>query len=468
MTQLVSTAFSQCLARLVDHILVSHIQGNLVLAMAELLHGSGSRHWLFAGMAIRMAEAMRLNKDFHQKHSLKGQEVRRRTFWACLMFDRVLAYFLAKHRTIDIENISIPLPGTDMSLAYQEETKGVTLSDIATRQRPSELGLGPYLIKTVCLWSDLADFATYSRRRLDRFPPTDPHSMFSIRHEALCTWVGSLHPSLRWNFENYQTQRQLGKGSSFVAMHLLLLSGSCAAHQCYLPHFTLFTKPDDLVDAAGWSYLHREPLLIDTCVSNAIKFGEVLTYLVEGGSIDNELSLQAVWVAPSVLIVANVFLWLQYTQDNVYSDDSLRQKSQSYFQTVHTLVSSWTPHWKAAERWKLSLNAMQDLYKAAYVGDINETILSPAATISIHSDDESAPDFRPQPGDGYPSLISLPNLPASVKFVTSDTSARFIDMQSIWLQLSGGWPYGATGAAYLMEPAHVDMALLNDSAPTEL
>src|SRR5699024_7868040 len=95
---------------------VSNIQGNLILAQAELLSNSGSRHWLFAGTAIRMAEVMRLNKDFHQKHSPKDQEIRRRTFWACLLFDRALAYFLAKHRAVNLENVDIPVPDSDLSL----------------------------------------------------------------------------------------------------------------------------------------------------------------------------------------------------------------------------------------------------------------------------------------------------------------------------------------------------------------
>ncbi|KAM6512347.1 hypothetical protein FSOLCH5_010062 [Fusarium solani] len=47
-------------------VIIAHIQGYLVLAVAELLAGSGSRHWMYAGIAIRMAQIMRLNKDYHQ------------------------------------------------------------------------------------------------------------------------------------------------------------------------------------------------------------------------------------------------------------------------------------------------------------------------------------------------------------------------------------------------------------------
>ncbi|KAM5342651.1 hypothetical protein ACJ41O_013617 [Fusarium nematophilum] len=449
-----------------DQPTVSHIQGNLILAQAELLSNSGSRHWLFAGTAIRMAEIMRLNKDFHQKHSLKEQEVRRRTLWACLLFDRALAYFLAKHRTIDLENVGIPVPGTDISLMYQEESRGVTLSDLAAYRRPSDLGLSPYLIKTICLWSDLADFAVYSRRRLDRFTPTDPRSLLFIRYDALQTWVISLHPSLCWSTSNFQNQCALGTEKPFVAMQFLLRSAACVAHQCYLPHLAMYTQLCDLVDAAGWSYLHRDESLIDICVSNALKAGDMLSYLMDPEQEHGRSSLQTIWVAASALIVANTFLWLQYAQDEAYSGEDIQHKAKTYFRLIEQLVSSWKSEWKAAKQWLMALNVMQALYKAAYLGEVHENMLSPDSTGPAHSDDDSAGDFRPQPGDGYPSLISLPHLQASIKFATGDTSARFIDIQSIWLQLSGGWPYGFTAPECLLAPAgeaQIDYHMLDGS-----
>ncbi|KAJ9156256.1 Zinc finger transcription factor 1 [Pleurostoma richardsiae] len=423
---------------------VSHIQANLILAMAELLSNSGSRHWLFAGTAIRMAEIMRLNKEFHQKHSLKEQEIRRRTFWACLLFDRALAYLLAKHRTINLENVSITVPGTDLSLIYQEETRGLTLSSLADYRRPSDLGLSPYLIKTVCVWSEMADFAMYSRRHQDAYPPTDSRSMFFIRNAALQAWIDSLPPSLLWSAQSYKNQCVLGQGRPFVAMQLLLRSASCVAHQCYLPHLTIYTKLVNLVDAAGLSYLHREQTVIEACVANAFKFGEMLDHLMSPEQGDDKSLLQTIWVASSVLIVANTFLWLQYAEDDICMGQGVRQKAEHYFDLVHQLVSSWVSDWKAAGQWLVALNVMHDLYKAAYLGEVDEKILSQDSREPGHEDDDSASDFRPQPGDGYPSLISLPNLQASVKFATCDTSARSISLKSIWLQLSGGWPCGFT------------------------
>lgn len=47
---------------------------------------------MYAGAAIRMAQIVRLNKEYHQSHSLKDQETRRRTFWAFVLVDKLLAY----------------------------------------------------------------------------------------------------------------------------------------------------------------------------------------------------------------------------------------------------------------------------------------------------------------------------------------------------------------------------------------
>lgn len=431
--------------------------------MAELLSNSGSRHWLFSGIAIRMAEIMRLNKEFHQKHSLKEQEIRRRTFWACLLFDRALAYLLGKHRTLSLETVTIAVPGTDSSLAYQDESRGVTLGNLSAYRRPSDLGVHPYLIKTVCVWSDMADFANSSRRQVDPYPPTDLRSMFFIRNSALQSWIESLPGGLAWSPQNYDGQAVLGKGRSFTAMHFLLCSASCVALQCYLPHITLFTKLVDLVDAAGLSYLHRDPQLIEECVSNAFKVGDMLQFLVSTYQRPGKSPLQSVWVACSVLIVANTFLWLRYAEDEICTAPNVRERANHYFDLVHQLISSWGLEWKAARQWLTSLDAMHDLYKAAYLGEVHDGFLGreePGAATAA-DDDESGNDFRPQPGDGFPSIISLPNLQSSVKFATSDTSAKSISLQSIWLQLSGGWHYGFPDHGSMFDPEMGNQAGFN-------
>ncbi|KAI9170622.1 zinc finger transcription factor [Paramyrothecium foliicola] len=84
---------------------------------------------------------------------------------------------------------------------------------------------------------------------------------------------------------------------------------------------------------------------------------------------------------------------------------------------------------------------MHNGYKAAYLGVIDDSIMNQDLSTAAGFDDESSNDFRPLPGDEYPSLPSMPSLQASVKFATGDVSARSIDVQFIWQQLSSDWPY---------------------------
>jgi len=104
---------------------VQNVQTLLLLALHDFGGKKGQKAWMFAGMAIRMASALRLNREVdgdpigvetapgmsesqlaygvpeptrsstREKVSWTEREVRRRTFWACFVMD-VLSNFLEK------------------------------------------------------------------------------------------------------------------------------------------------------------------------------------------------------------------------------------------------------------------------------------------------------------------------------------------------------------------------------------
>ncbi|XXH05563.1 hypothetical protein Hte_011995 [Hypoxylon texense] len=421
-----------------DEPTIANTQANLVLALAEFLANSGSRHWMYAGTAIRMAQIMRLNKEYHQNHSLREQEVRRRTFWACLLMDRALAYLLSKPRTLSLSNVSIALPSTDVSLAYREQTRGITLDNLALFEGyPSEIGLTPYFLKAVCLWSDMADIHVCHQRFRDPIPPTDPRShMFRCAH-AVQEWASSLAPSLQWSVENYLSQRELGQGKTFISLHALLRSALCVAHQYYLPQLDGSSVLLDSLDAASWSLLHREPVLVATCVSNAMLVGELVTSILDLGTgyLDD---LRSIWLACSVMSVANTYLWIQYASDELSASPNIRQKATTYFDTILSLLASWAPQRKAAKAWAAALKTMQATYRAAYVGEVPQTPRADGES-SSSSDGESSRGYQPQPGDGFPSMIGAGNLYSYLRMITTDPTASSKDLRSVWMHLAVGW-----------------------------
>lgn len=381
---------------------------------------------------------MRLNKEYHQSHSLKEQEIRRRTFWACVFMDKLLAYFLTKPITIYGVNVATALPGTDASLAYQEPTRGLTLQSISSFAGfPSEIGMLPYLIKTIWLWSDITDLNVCNHRFVDKIAPTDPLSPFSLRHESLKAWTLALPQSLQWSPENYLNHAGVGHGKEFVAIHFLIRSSFCITHQSYLPQLDGSSILVDTVDAAGWSLLHREPELVETCVVNALETSRMLAYLVDA-TAKSHADLLTVWVAASLFTVSNTLLWIQYANDAQYGNLKMIGEAEKSFGLILTVMSQWEDQWKAVGQWLSTLRAMRAMYRAAYLGEVDQTVLNDLAVPSSDTDGRSK--FRPRPGDGYLSLDAIPTMYESLRFLASDTSAEPKMLQSVWMQFATGWP----------------------------
>lgn len=431
-----------------DEPTVRNIQANLILAMSEFLDNAGSRHWMYGGIAIRMAQIMRLHKDYHQAHSLKEQEIRRRTFWACLLFDNLLAYFLSKPLSLTI--ISVALPGTDASIAFREASRGLNLDNLIYFSGfPSEIGIIPYFIKTVSLWSQIVDFNVFNRRFVEKEPPTDHTSFFHKRHQDLRDWISALSPGLHWSWDNYRSHSSLGQGREFIAMNFLMHSSFCVAHQLYLPQLDGSTILLDINDEAGWSLLQREPRLLFCCVTNALKVGEMMFTLLEADA-KSQSEMQSVWVASSILSVFNTLLWMQYAGDPEYGTVEMASKAREYFSQFLSVLSSWAVHWRAAQAWLDTLKKAEVMYRGAYLGEFDQGILdSLGGTSTVDEEDEegNGRTFRPQPGDGYPTSTEVPNLYASLRYIITDTTTKPKVLQYVWNGFASGWTQGLAGIA---------------------
>ncbi|KIE01755.1 zinc finger transcription factor 1, partial [Metarhizium majus ARSEF 297] len=437
------TPIARSLARAtLDEPSVQNIQGNLVLSLSEFFDNEGSSHWMYAGTAIRMAQIMRLNKEYHQSHSLKDQEIRRRTFWACVLVDKLLAYFLTKPAAICGVNISSPLPGTDASLAYQEPTRGLTLQSIESFAGfPSDVGILPYLIKTIWHWGDMSALNTCNHRFVYKIAPTDPASPFHQRHDDMRRWSLSLPQILQWSDDSYSNHSSLGHGKDFIAMHFLIRSASCVAHQAYLPQLDGSSILVEIVDAAGWSLLHRDSGLVDVCVTSALETAELATKLIKSGA-KTRSDLQSVWVAASLFIVSNTLLWIQYSNDAQYGTATLVQDAERGFDTALQIMSLWEGHWTAASQWLNTLRAMRAMYRAAYLGDVDQSLVAEAA---VPSSSPESSKFRPRPCDGFISLHAASTLSESLRFLASDTSVEPKRLQTVWTQFATGWPHDFVG-----------------------
>ncbi|KAH8201381.1 hypothetical protein TruAng_004464 [Truncatella angustata] len=435
---------------------VPNIQANLVLGQSELLADAGSSHWMHIGTAIRMAQIMRLNREFHQRNSLKEQEIRRRTFWACLLFDRLIAFLLAKPRTLYEVHISVALPISETSLAYGETTSGLTLNNLAVGSfmgRVSDTGLMPFYIKTLTIWSAIADIKVCGGRFFEKASPTHPASRFHQRHHKLREWISSLPSSLAWSKDNYNLHCSVGQGGIFATMHFLLHSAFCVAHQLYLPQTNGQAILSDKLDSSGWSLLRREPAFINICVSNALMIGEIASTLwkTSGSAI---AQLQSVWIANAMLSAAPTFLWLQFAGDLEGIQHETRGQAQVYLSLFTTIMSTWNT-WAVAKPWRNTIKVWTAVYRLVYLGepininlDGSDDETAGQESLDYFADSYLRSQYRPEPGnglcplpgDGSHSVREASYLNNTLRLNVIDEAAKRALLHGMWLQLANGWP----------------------------
>ncbi|EFY89170.1 hypothetical protein MAC_04757 [Metarhizium acridum CQMa 102] len=276
-----------------------------------------------------------------------------------------------------------------------------------------------------------------NHRFVYKIAPTDPASPFYQRHDEMRQWSLSLPQILQWSDDSYSNHSSLGQGKDFIAMHFLIRSASCVAHQAYLPQLDGSSILVETVDAAGWSLLHRDSGLVDVCVTNALATAEMATKLMKSGA-KTRSDLQSVWVAASLFVVSNTLLWIQYSNDAHYGTATLIQEAERGFDTVLQIMSLWEGNWTAASQWLNTLRAMRAMYRAAYLGDVDQSLLAEAAVPSWSPESSK---FRPRPGDGFLSLHAASTLSESLRFLASDTSVEPKRLQTVWTQFATGWPH---------------------------
>lgn len=165
---------------------VSAIQANLILALCDLLSNAESLAWMHTGFAIRMAQAMRLGQEFHARQSAREKEVRRRTFWACFVMDRLVAFSTGRPITLRLANIGSRLPCPDQDFFFEEEEEaGLYLHDLVENGiARSRLHTLAFYIVAVHLWSSMTTLYVTGRRRI-RSPP-QVHKVLSGSAERHC------------------------------------------------------------------------------------------------------------------------------------------------------------------------------------------------------------------------------------------------------------------------------------------
>lgn len=349
--------------------IVYTIQAYLVLAVRELVSWTNHKAWVYAGTAIRMAQALRIGLEFDQRHSPRQKEIRRRTFWSCFIVDRLISYSYNQSFTIDKLSVRVQLPCPENAFAFEEIYLGPSLESIVLgTNQLSRLGVTPFYIKMVQLWGDMASLHLSGGRRRSKHAPTDPAGELYQNKKAIEDFASSLPPRLQWSAANYKLHQSTGQSQAFVNLNILLEHSRCLMHQEYLPQLDLQyalnlpMNESTGYDGAGLSLDHSDVAIISPCVAAVHSITDIATMLSTGTEQDRE-TLQSTIIANAVMTASAVHLWILYTQT---CDKCPKHVARANFYKLVDIIKSWQPRWHIAFAWGETLDALFKLYEFSY------------------------------------------------------------------------------------------------------
>jgi hypothetical protein len=322
---------------------------------------------MFGGLAVRMAQTMRLGREYNQSHSIREQETRRRTFWSCFVIDRLICFSGSRAPTISLIYVDLQLPCPENIFAFEEPYTGPKVEDmLSAREAISQQDVLPYFITTMSLWGNMIDYYLGSGRE-SKFPPTDPNSEFYKADKALQNWAGVLPGRMQWSTTNYKLHKGLGQGKIFVTLHFLLRHGMAIGHSDYLPQLDTPTEPLDTFDGAGLSMYHHDNKLISACVENSQAITEIASFLYNGTDEDRE-NLRSTITANALLLSAIIHLWTHHVGNIQSGIGSGNLLAKSQYDIVVAIITSWRPTWRIEKAWVETLDMISNLYDSAYSG----------------------------------------------------------------------------------------------------
>lgn len=348
---------------------VDNVQANLIMAVRDLLASLGPRAWMYAGMGIRMSQAMRLGKEYNQRHPPREKEIRRRTHWACMLIDRLISFVTARPMTMRILSVNIQLPCPEHAFVFEEDFHGPSTHEVNVYE-PSSLEALATFCHAVKIWGAMTEFFVNGGRRRSTFAPIDPEGPFYQRTMQMQAWIQALPERMKWSQQNYRRHQSLGQGKLFVTMHMIMHHALVVAHQEYLPQLDAPALVSDIgsgaetqFDNVGLPLDHRDESIISVCLHNAEAISGIAAYLDTGSEVDRSM-LRSAFSGSALLTAATVHLWKQYTSPD--PNDPMANHSIEAARLSLNIIKSWRHAWRCAHAWTESLEMLFKLYQFAY------------------------------------------------------------------------------------------------------
>ena len=321
---------------------------------------------MYTGVAIRMSQALRLGREYHQRHSAREQEVRRRTLWSCFIMDRLVSFICSRPQTLRSVKLRVQLPCPERQFLFGETYSGpISFLDIDPDPETSEVL--PYFIKAVEYWGTMTDIFASGVKGPPSRSPTDSEGEFYKAEAAVVSWKRALPTRMQWSMSNYRGHQEFGQGSMFVSMHFILNHALCVAHQEYLPEF----EGDPAFGDTPTSEPSGNRSVVKTCLSHADDITRMASSLYSGDETDREV-LRAPFVGVALESAACCHLWTihqerqsQRTPNYVDTECQNYASAKQKLDLLCGILKSWSDIWPIASSWHETIGLLSRLYQAS-------------------------------------------------------------------------------------------------------
>jgi hypothetical protein len=217
------------------HYSLQLIQSRLILSLYYYAIDNQTDCWDFAGSALRAATGMRLNCEAQNIEDIDVDELpfklsrtgfaecRRRTFWACFIFDRFSGFCQGVPSALNPRDIFLRLPCDEKSFEEQVEVKNPYFDPSRTQHGLDTIGSLAYLISIASLWDDVMANVYRSSRRHESIEEDPSEILATYANFAACLedWRSALPDDLSYSLENLDKAAIEGTLNTFITIHSL-------------------------------------------------------------------------------------------------------------------------------------------------------------------------------------------------------------------------------------------------------
>ncbi|KAF3396960.1 hypothetical protein DPV78_007306 [Talaromyces pinophilus] len=412
------------------HPTVENILANVLLGWRELIAGSGNLAWLYTGLAIRMAQVLRLGKEYHQRHPAVERERRRRTMWTAFILDRLVSYVMARPQTIAVHKLRIQLPCPNHLYVFGEAYDGPDIHQSLLGDANDDILA--YVIRAVNLWGACTDlFANLAIG--DKSSSAQLEIELRQMEFTIETWTVQLPDRLHWSPNNYAAHKLLGTGSQFILLQMLVLHAHCITRQGFLPFATPF------VSESG-----TDSITAQSCLAYAQRITEISTLLFQGDDVDR-MNLKSPFSGIAIACAANIWIWRIHVNDICQIEGTERssqtdQEIKSYLASITAILQAWSKTWKLAQSWLDVIGILTQYYATIYTGDTTVSLGEQEVGNGERSSEQEDPDREVEIGGGFPEPPDFQDLFRRIYFLNAAVGeSTTLRRQFARLQTHSSW-----------------------------